>query len=69
MALSTDRRTAVSGGDRTVRVWDLAGGQEQAGANGPGVAFNAAIAAAGNTAGQVHALLLNMPTKAPFRRC
>ena len=68
VAVSADGRTAVSGGDRTVRVWDLARDREQvrwiADADVLAVAFNAAIAVAGDTAGQVHALQLNVPTAA-----
>jgi WD40 repeat protein len=61
-----DGRTAVSGGgDGTVRVWDLAGEREQARwiaeAAVLAVAFNTAVTMAGDTAGQVHALQLNVP--------
>ena len=69
MAVSADGRTAVSGGaDRTVRVWDLAGDREQArwiaDADVLAVAFNATITVAGDGAGQVHALQLNVPAAA-----
>ena len=69
MAVSADGRTAVSGGrDGTVRVWDLADDREQARWIADGdvlaVAFNAAVTVAGDTAGQVHALQLNVPAAA-----
>jgi len=51
-----------------VRVWDVAGDREQvrwiADADVLAVAFNAAIAVAGDQEGQVHALQLNVPTAA-----
>ena len=66
------RRTAVrrAGGDDddTVRVWDLAENREQTHwiADAPvlAVAFNAAVIVAGDRAGQVHALQLNVPAAA-----
>jgi WD40 repeat protein len=66
VAVSADGRTAVSGGyDSTVRVWDLAGDQEQArwiaDARVLAVASNTAVTVAGDTAGQVHALRLSVP--------
>jgi WD40 repeat protein len=69
VAVSTDGRTAVSGGhDGTVRVWDLADVREQARwiADAPimAVAFKTTVAVAGDTAGQVHVLQLNVPTEA-----
>jgi WD40 repeat protein len=69
VAVSMDGRTAVSGGnDGTVKVWDLAGDPEQARWIADGavlaVAFNAAITIAGDMAGQVHALQLNVPVAA-----
>jgi WD40 repeat protein len=70
VAVSDDGRTAVSGGDDgTVRVWDLADGRESArwiaDADVVTVAFNTAIIVAGDTAGQVHALQLNVPIAPP----
>ena len=69
VAVSGDGRTAVSGGrDRTVRVWDLAGDREQAHWIADGrvlaVAFDTAVTVAGDMAGQVHALQLNVPAAA-----
>ena len=69
VAVSADGRTAVSGGDDgTVRVWDLADDREQARWIADGdvlaVAFNTAVTVAGDTAGQVHALQLNVPAAA-----
>ena len=70
VAVSADGRTAVSGGrdDGTVRVWDLAGDLEQARWIAEGdvlaVAFNTAVTVAGDVAGQVHALQLNVPAAA-----
>jgi len=53
VAVSADGRTAVSGGDRTVRVWDLAGYREQARWIADeavlAVAFNAAVTVAGDS--------------------
>ena len=71
VAVSADGRTAVIGGgqDSTVRVWDLAGDQEQARWVADGevlaVTFNTAVTVAGNTVGQVHALRLNVPAEHP----
>ena len=69
VAVSADGRTAVSGGrDGTVRVWDLADDREQAcwiaDEEITAVAFNAAVTVAGDEAGQVHALQLNVPAAA-----
>ena len=71
VAVSADGRTAVSGGyDRTVRVWDLACGRPGTAARWIAdggvlaVAFNTAVTVAGDTAGQVHALQLNVPAAA-----
>jgi WD40 repeat protein len=69
VAVSADGRAAVSGGeDGTVRVWDLAGDREQvrwiADAVVEAVAFNTAVTVAGDTAGQVHTLQINVPTAA-----
>ena len=68
VAVSADGRTAVSGGDdRTVRVWDLAGDRNTrwiADADVLAVAVNTAVIVAGDTAGQVHALQLNVPAVA-----
>ncbi len=69
VAVSADGQTAVSGvADGTVRVWEPAGDREQvrwiADAAAVAVAFNAAIAVAGDMAGQMHALQLNVPTAA-----
>jgi WD40 repeat protein len=69
VAVSADGRTAVSGGrDGTVRVWDPAGDREQARWIAEGdvlaVAFNTAVTVAGDVAGQVHALQLNVPAAA-----
>ena len=69
VAVSADGRTAVSGGhDGTVRVWDLAGDREQARWIAEGdvlaVAFSTAVTVAGDVAGQVHALQLNVPAAA-----
>ena len=66
VAVSADGRRAVSGSeDGTVRVWDLADDREQArwiaDADVLAVAFNTAVTVAGDTAGQVHALQLNVP--------
>jgi WD40 repeat protein len=66
VAVSADGQTAVSGSeDGTVRVWDLAGNREQArwitDADVRTIAFNTAITVAGDIAGQVHALQLNLP--------
>ena len=67
VAVSADGTTAVSGsGD--VRVWDLAGGREQArwiaDADVQAVAADTAVIVAGDIAGQVHALQLNVPAAA-----
>ena len=55
-------------GDGTVRVWDLADDREQARWIADGdvltVAFDTAITVAGDTAGWVHALQLNVPAAA-----
>ena len=69
VAVSGDGRTAVSGGDDgTVRVWDLAHDREQARWIADGdvmaVAFNTALIVVGDTAGQMHALQLNVPAAA-----
>jgi WD40 repeat protein len=69
VAVSADGRIVVSGGfDRTVRVWDLADDREQArwmaDAGILAVAVNTAITLAGDRAGQVHALRLNVPVAA-----
>ena len=70
VAVSADGRTAVSSGgwDGTVRVWDLANDRQQAhwmaDAGVLAVAINTAIILAGDTAGQVHALQLNVPVAA-----
>ena len=71
VAVSADGRTAVSGGgigDGTVRAWDLADDREQARWIAEGdvlaIAFNTAVTFVGDTAGQVHALQLNLPPAA-----
>ena len=69
VAVSADGRTAVSGSrDNTVRVWDLTGDREQArwvaDTDVLAVAFNTAIVVAGDIAGQVHVLQLNVPAAA-----
>jgi WD40 repeat protein len=69
VAVSADGRTAVSSGrDHTVRVWDLADDREQArwitDTDVLSVAVNTAITVAGDTAGQVHVLQLNVPAAA-----
>ena len=68
VAVSGDGRTAVSGGTDGIRVWDLADDRKQArwiaDAAVQAVAVNAVVIVAGDTAGQVHALQLNVPTAA-----
>jgi WD40 repeat protein len=69
VAVSADGQTAVSGSaDRTVRVWDLADDREVARWVADQavltIAFNTAVTVAGDTAGQVHALQLNVPAAA-----
>ena len=69
VAVSAGGRIAVSGGrDGTLRMWDLADDREKArwmaDAGILTVAINTAIALAGDTAGQVHALRLNVPVPA-----
>ena len=70
VAVSAGGRIAVSGGrDGTLRMWDLADaiGRRPAGWPTRGywtVAINTAIALAGDTAGQEHALRLNVPVPA-----
>ena len=69
VAVTADGRTAVSGGDDgTVRVWDLDSALEQArwiaDADVLAVAVSTAAAIAGDAAGRVHALRLNVPAQA-----
>ena len=69
LAVSGDGRTAVSGGDDgTVRVWDLDSALEQArwiaDADVLAVAVSTAVAIAGDAAGRVHALRLDVPAQA-----
>ena len=68
VAVSADGRTAVSGGDETVRVWDLDSALEQArwiaDADVLAVAVSTAVAIAGDAAGRVRALRLNVPAQA-----
>jgi len=58
------------GTDRTVRAWDLIGdlGQSRwiADTEVLAVAFNTAVTVIGDSAGQVHALRLNVPAAASF---
>ena len=68
VAVSADGRRVISSGDGTVRVWDLASDREQARWIADGdvltVAFSTAVTVAGDRAGQVHALQLNVPAAA-----
>ena len=68
VAVSADGRTAVSSGGETVRVWDLDSALEQArwiaDADVLAVAVSTAVAIAGDAAGRVHALRLNVSAQA-----
>ena len=68
VAVSADGRTAVSGGLDGVRVWDLADDRELARWIAErdilAVAFNSVVIVAGDGAGQVYALQLNVPAAA-----
>ncbi|WP_448612212.1 NB-ARC domain-containing protein [Geodermatophilus sp. URMC 60] len=70
VAVSADGATVVSGGeDGTVRVWDVARSRKRvswiADARVTSVALTAMTILAGDAAGQVHALRLQMPAVAP----
>lgn len=70
VAISADRRTAVSSGgfDGTVRVWDLTGARRQArwiaDSEVLAVAFGIAVIVVGDKVGKVYPLQLNMPAAA-----
>ena len=57
------RRFILSQGNQSVRVWDLTGDREQARLIAD-AAVQAVAVIAGDTAGQVHALQLNVPALA-----